>query len=550
MPTRSASFLRAPTPTSQTPGSNVHLAVHQVSPSLCSRSFRIDPAFTPIYVVGIASAPRVYAISQRVGGGHGQVSTIETTSNTIDPNPIHRGHESRLRRHERRRQARLHHEPGQTALSASSTPRPTSSTSSPPEPPTRSPSAPHPSGQTSRPRATRWSSPTPATASTPVRSASSVFRSAQPTALPTNPNCDPNNPVDAVGFGTVLATVPVGINPVMVGVLQDGTRAYVVNGGNPNLPCAAPTPALPLGNCTVSVINLTTNTVTATIPSPIRPASARPYLNGHPNYIAVTTGTPTGKVYVTSPESNFMTVIRTDTDTVDLTVPLQGNGVSVRVTAALSVNRQSYQHKTKSHPQQDGSLFVSAPATLLPDQNDRQSRRRRSALILDCHAEGLRLHALRQRRHDHAGIAAPIRMECPCRNRISPVRSRNQPKLIGLRRLQRLQIARQKDQRALARNIRCPALRKRSSSCPSSASPASPSCPSSYPAPAAPPRIRRQLVHCARLRRHRAAHASRWHRAGDTASPPSPPVQPPPPSRSMATPCPPRCASVRSSSVR
>jgi hypothetical protein len=27
-----------------------------------------------------------------------------------------------------------------------------------------------------------------------------------------------------------------------------------------------------------------------------------------------------------------MTVIRTDTDSVDLTVPLQGNGVSVRIT--------------------------------------------------------------------------------------------------------------------------------------------------------------------------------------------------------------------------
>jgi YVTN family beta-propeller protein len=153
------------------------------------------------------------------------------------------------------------------------------------------------------------------------------------TALPNNPNCDPNNPVDAVGFGTVLANVPVGINPRMVGVLQDGTRAYVVNGGNPNLPCAAPTAALPLGNCTVSVINLSTNTVTATIPLPVSPITGgAPNLNGHPNYIAVTTGTPTGKVYVTSPESNFMTVIRTDTDTVDLTIPLQGNGVSVRIT--------------------------------------------------------------------------------------------------------------------------------------------------------------------------------------------------------------------------
>ena len=47
----------------------------------------------------------------------------------------------------------------------------------------------------------------------------------------------------------------------------------------------------------------------------------------------VTTGTPTGKVYVTSPETKTMTIIRTDIDTVDTTIPLQGNGVQVRVTA-------------------------------------------------------------------------------------------------------------------------------------------------------------------------------------------------------------------------
>ncbi len=153
-------------------------------------------------------------------------------------------------------------------------------------------------------------------------------------AIPGNPNCDPNNPVDSVGFGQVVATVPVGVNPVMVGVLQDTTnsRAYVVNGGNPNLPCAPPSAALPLGNCTVSVVNLNTYTVTATIPIPLSVLPETPILNGHPNYIAVTNGTPTGKVYVTSPESNFMTVIRTDIDAIDLTVPLQGKGVSVRVT--------------------------------------------------------------------------------------------------------------------------------------------------------------------------------------------------------------------------
>ena len=74
---------------------------------------------------------------------------------------------------------------------------------------------------------------------------------------------------------------------------------------------------------TVSVVNLNTNTVTATIPVP---ASL------HPTFIAASSGTPTGKVYVTSPETNTMTIIRTDTDTIDTTVDLQGKGVQVRVT--------------------------------------------------------------------------------------------------------------------------------------------------------------------------------------------------------------------------
>jgi YVTN family beta-propeller protein len=124
-------------------------------------------------------------------------------------------------------------------------------------------------------------------------------------ALPGNPNCDANNPIDANGFGQVLANVPVGVNPRMVAVLQDGSRAYVVN----------------QGDSTVSVVNLKTNTVTNTIPVPA---------TAHPNFIAAIFGTPTGKVYVTSPESDRMTIIRTDTDTVETTIPLQGKGVMVR----------------------------------------------------------------------------------------------------------------------------------------------------------------------------------------------------------------------------
>jgi len=54
---------------------------------------------------------------------------------------------------------------------------------------------------------------------------------------------------------------------------------------------------------------------------------------GHPNTIAATTGDPTGKVYVTSSDSKFLTVIETDTDTVDTHISLQGLGVRVLVNA-------------------------------------------------------------------------------------------------------------------------------------------------------------------------------------------------------------------------
>jgi DNA-binding beta-propeller fold protein YncE len=295
----------------------------------------INPAFTPIYVAGVAGAPRVYALSQSVAGGPGQVSTIETTSNTIDPNPIPVGVNPvyGVMTADAKRAFIMNQGSGTVSVINAQTNLPDILPAGATNPITV--------GQSPL-----WADFAPirnemvvANAGDGVHAGSVSIISiplCSATAQPGNPNCDLNNPVDAVGFGTVLATVPVGINPRMIGVLQDITnsRAYVVNGGNPNLPCAAPTVALPLGNCTVSVINLATNTVTATIPIPVSPIiGTSPNINGHPNYIAVTNGTPTGKVYVTSPESNFMTVIRTDTDTVDLMIPLQGNGVSVRITA-------------------------------------------------------------------------------------------------------------------------------------------------------------------------------------------------------------------------
>ncbi len=299
----------------------------------------------PTYVVGISGAPRVYALGQDVSGS-GQVTTIETTSNTPDKTiiPVGKNPVYGVMTADARRAFVMNKGDGTVSVINSQTNQldvvPSGSTNpislggagtSPlwaDFAPTRNEMVVANAGATS-------SSPgTVSIISIPLCSASS---------LPTNPNCDPNNPVDAIGFGTVLATVPVGINPVMVSVLQDGTRAYVANAGDPTLPCG-PAPAVPGVStvCSVSVINLSTNTVTATITSlPDIPSqtsgtcttAAVPTLCGHPGWIAATTGSPTGKVYVTSLDSTNMTVIRTDSDSVHTLVPLQGKGVAVRVTA-------------------------------------------------------------------------------------------------------------------------------------------------------------------------------------------------------------------------
>ena len=131
------------------------------------------------------------------------------------------------------------------------------------------------------------------------------------TVTTTNPTCDSNNPVDAVGFGNVLATIPVGINPVMVAILQDQNKAYVANAGN-----GQP------GTSTVSVVDLQRLVKTADIP-----------VGGTLNWISATSGTPTGKVYVTASSTQIATVIRTDLDQVEATVPLQGYGLAIKVTA-------------------------------------------------------------------------------------------------------------------------------------------------------------------------------------------------------------------------
>ena len=148
-----------------------------------------------------------------------------------------------------------------------------------------------------------------------------------------NPNCDTTNPIDAAGFGQVLATIPVGVNPVMISCLQDGTQCYVANAGNSLLPCTAPA-GTSVPNCSISVINLSTYTVDATIAAVSNDFNeSDAYVHGRPNYIGATTGTPTGKVYVTAGDSTDISIIRTDLDSITTHLPLQGYGTSVRVTA-------------------------------------------------------------------------------------------------------------------------------------------------------------------------------------------------------------------------
>jgi len=158
----------------------------------------------------------------------------------------------------------------------------------------------------------------------------------------TNQNCNSTNPVDANGFGTIVSTTAVGVNPSMVSVLQDGTRAFVCNQGI--LPGV--NPAYPAGiEGSISVVNLTNGQVEATIPGVSNPATVTTlnnavlnggptanYVFGHPNTIVAVTGTPTGKVYTTSTDSQYLTVLETDTDTISTHITLQGLGIRVLAT--------------------------------------------------------------------------------------------------------------------------------------------------------------------------------------------------------------------------
>ena len=112
---------------------------------------------------------------------------------------------------------------------------------------------------------------------------------------------------DSQTFGTTF-TIPVGKNPASVTVLADGSRAYTAD------------QSAGMANGTVTVVNLSSHTVEKTLS-----------VSGHPRTVVSTSNSLYGKVYVASPDSTFLTIIRTDQDIVDTTVLIEGNIVDARV---------------------------------------------------------------------------------------------------------------------------------------------------------------------------------------------------------------------------
>ena len=117
---------------------------------------------------------------------------------------------------------------------------------------------------------------------------------------------------DSPTFGTTF-TIPVGTNPSSVTALADGSRAYTSN----------------QTDGTVTIVNLLSHTVEKTLT-----------VVGHPRTVVSTSNSLFGKVYVASPDSPYLTIIRTDQDIVDTTVLVEGNIVDVRVSTQNRHSRE------------------------------------------------------------------------------------------------------------------------------------------------------------------------------------------------------------------
>ena len=292
----------------------------------------------PVYVVGVDGAPRVYAISQ-LSGGNGQIAALEaisTSSYSVSATiPVGNTPVYGVMTTDARRAFILNKGSGTVSVMNVINNAPDSTT-----PLITLPQITY-SGGTSAPNPV-WADVSPTNSEIVVLnqgdgthpgslSIISVPLCTSSTQT-SNPNCNSANPVDSTGFGQIVATANVGINPQMVSVLRDGSRAYVANQRDSTGTCAA-------GEGSVSVVSLVSGVVTATIcgtstTAGTATANTSPTLvYGHPSTIAATTGTPAGKVYITSSDNQYLTIIYTDTDSVQGHINLQGLGVRVQVTS-------------------------------------------------------------------------------------------------------------------------------------------------------------------------------------------------------------------------
>ncbi|MGA7313669.1 MAG: YncE family protein [Silvibacterium sp.] len=126
---------------------------------------------------------------------------------------------------------------------------------------------------------------------------------------------------DSPTFGKVLATIPVGLHPAAVTVLQDGSRAYVANEG---IICTGSNSSTCTDTGSVTIVNL----VSLSVQNTLQLGTVVP----NPRSIASTYTYPAGKVYVSSQNSPNVMIIRTDTDVVSATLQMQGNVVDLQTT--------------------------------------------------------------------------------------------------------------------------------------------------------------------------------------------------------------------------
>ena len=89
-------------------------------------------------------------------------------------------------------------------------------------------------------------------------------------------------------------------------------------------------------------------------------------VTGYPRTVVSTQNSTYGKVYVASPNTDYLTIIRTDQDIVDTTVLLQGDIVDVRVGTQNGVSGNSNNESRIPGYGQPCNLPPGVLATLYP----------------------------------------------------------------------------------------------------------------------------------------------------------------------------------------